>query len=359
MKKELRQIATIFKAEIDIASSIASTMRRRSVRIVGLFTFFLFASKGIVEANLPLPPSSSLPFLRGSGYTLAFAPSSSAKPLEKSKRSPILFSVVANNLDRINVIGSKIQSETAKQWSGLHDNVGREWGKVTSSIAKIFSRERHQGAKKLDEVLRTFQAVLNGNEVDTAQLLKACRAHLLLMKSGGAALRVVAKDMETNLNKAESLFHKLPPKEGRYLASLLENERQSGIHVGSELKDASAAMGLLWIRRSLAFQLEFYASLIPSNGRHPKDVAMDAYYNTLSPYHGWLLQKVFPLSLSQMPERQVFIAKFGGREVDELDRESEREIVKKLKMLVATWDPIINSWRYEFERLDLEDTRRA
>ncbi len=86
---------------------------------------------------------------------------------------------------------------------------------------------------------------------------------------------------------------------------------------------------------------------------------MDAYYETLIPYHGWLLQKSFLLSQSQMPKREAFIAKFGGREIEELDEEAETRIVKKLKRLVATWEPIIRTWKHEFERLDLEDTRRA
>jgi hypothetical protein len=60
-----------------------------------------------------------------------------------------------------------------------------------------------------------------------------------------------------------------------------------------------------------------------------------------------------------MPDRRVFIAKFGGTEVDNLSEELERDIVKKLKMLVSTWEPILNTWRNEFERLDLEDIRRA
>mmetsp|Transcript_3146 Transcript_3146/g.6953 ORF Transcript_3146/g.6953 Transcript_3146/m.6953 type:complete len:353 (+) Transcript_3146:219-1277(+) len=352
MKSEVNQIVNLFRTEIHFASSMLSFMRR-NVLVVGFFTIILFASKGFAEAHLSL---SSMPFLRG-GYT-AFAPSATT-PL-KNKRirpSPVLFGLV--NLQRtINIIGNKIQSETTKKWNDIPKNVGREWGKLTSSIGKLLSKEQRQGTRKLDDVLKTFKSVLSGDDVDTAQLLKACRAHLILMKTGGSAMRVVAKDMEGNLNKAEALFKKLP-REGKSLASLLENERESGIHDGNMLKNASAAMGLLWIRRSLAFQLDLYSSLIPINGQHPKDAAMDAYYKTLSPYHGWLLQKAFPLSLSQMPDRQAFIAKFGGTEVDDLDEAYEKEIVKKLKTLVATWEPIINTWSEEFQRLDLEDTRRA
>ena len=60
-----------------------------------------------------------------------------------------------------------------------------------------------------------------------------------------------------------------------------------------------------------------------------------------------------------MPDRRVFIAKFGGTEVDNLDEELEGEILRKLKILVSTWEPILNTWRNAFERLDLEDMRRA
>ena len=352
-KSELHQIMSLLKTEMHFATSRAFVSRRK-VLIAGIFAYFLFAGKDIVEASLPL---SSSPLLRG-GHS-AFVPSATTHfEVKRGRpRGPVLLGL--GDLQRtINVIGNKIQAETEKHWSGFHHNIEREWSKVISSMGKLLSGRERRGTGKLDNVLRAFTSVLNGNEVDTAQLIKACRAHLILMKSGGGALRLVAKDLEANLNKAESLFEKLP-EDGKSLASLLEAERRSGIHDGNMLKEDSAAMGLLWIRRSLAFQQNLYASLIPTNGRHPKDAAVQAYGKTLSPYHGWLLQKIFPASLSQMPDRRVFIAKFGGTEVDNLSEELEREIVKKLKMLVSTWEPILNTWRNEFERLDLEDIRRA
>merc|ERR1711966_15551 len=134
-------------------------------------------------------------------------------------------------------------------------------------FAKRFSKEKGGSSKKLDDVIILFKSVLNGSQLDTEQLLKACRAHLVLMRSGGAALKV-----------------------------------------------ESAAMGLLWIRRSLAFQLDLYLAVVSSHTRHPQAAAMEAYDKTLSPYRGWLLQKVFPMSLSQLPDRRTFIAKFGGRD---------------------------------------------
>ena len=60
------------------------------------------------------------------------------------------------------------------------------------SHAPPASRERQLRCTKLDDVCTTFSACLKGDEVDTAQLIEACKAHLVFMKSGGNSLRLVA-----------------------------------------------------------------------------------------------------------------------------------------------------------------------
>mmetsp|Transcript_14669 Transcript_14669/g.31887 ORF Transcript_14669/g.31887 Transcript_14669/m.31887 type:complete len:337 (+) Transcript_14669:224-1234(+) len=326
----------------------------------------LLISECVVEGRIPLP------FVRG-GST-ATATTRTIKTRQKQRRLPRNKGVnpiplIANNIKQgLGKVGGKIQHDT----KNLGKNIGRDWGKVTSTSRKLIAniprikiklpllrKNNLKSCKKLDEVCHTFASVQRGNEVDTAQLLKACRAHLAFMKTGGSSLRLVAKDLESNVKKAEKVYKK-SPKEGKRLSSLLQSEKSSGIHNGNELQEKSAAMGLLWIRRSLAFQLDLYASLIQQHGQvHPREAAYNAYSKHLSPFHGWALRKVFPASLSQMPSRHEFIAKFGGIDVDELNDEYDRAIAKKLKLLVATWDPLISSWEDEFERLDLEDTRRV
>jgi hypothetical protein len=231
---------------------------------------------------------------------------------------------------------------------------------LAASLPRVSSSKLDLRSSKLDEVIRTFAKVFDGREIDTAQLLKAIRAHLELMKSGGAALCLVAKDLDCNLRKVEALYTK-SPKECKTLSSLLELERTKDIHDGNRLKDPSAAMGLLWIRRSLAFQSDLYGSLIPSasDGMHPKDAAYEAYNEHLSPYHGWMLRTVTPASLSQMPHRAVFLSQFAEVDIDELDQEEEYKVIRKLRALVSTLEPLLTEWKDIFEMLDLEDTRRV
>jgi hypothetical protein len=252
-----------------------------------------------------------------------------------------------------------------------------------STLPRVTSSKLDLRSSRLDEAIRSFARAFAdrpGRDVDAGRLLRAIRAHLDLMRSvGGSALCLVARDLENNLRKAEAVYYGSPGK-FRTLSSLLEHEKDErpGLHNGSCLGEASAAMGLLWIRRSLAFQSHLFESLIPSpaddmrspsgggdgettggGGRHPRDAAHEAYQLHLAPYHGWMLRTAFPASLSQMPHRDVFLSKFGEVELEDLDRDAEYKIVRKLGALVSTLEPLLMLWRESYERLDLEDTRRV
>jgi hypothetical protein len=60
-----------------------------------------------------------------------------------------------------------------------------------------------------------------------------------------------------------------------------------------------------------------------------------------------------------MPDRQTFLAKFGGIKIDELTDDHSRDISRKLRSLIATWKPLLSKWKDEFDRLGLEDMRRV
>ncbi|KAL3801646.1 hypothetical protein HJC23_013151 [Cyclotella cryptica] len=302
----------------------------------------------------PNRPSTTFPyFLRGGSTATATVTRTKTRQRQRSKprRGPQEFVVGVQRLT------TKFQNDASRQWTNLQANAKREWDQFLADLPRI-RPHTFQSHSKLDEVCKSFSSVLtNNNGIDTAQLLKACRAHLAFIKSAGSSLRLVAKDLEGNLAKAEKLFHK-SPEACRHLSTLLELERSTGIHQGNVLKDPSAAIGLLWIRRSLAFQADLYASFLES-GIHPRDAAMSSYTKHLRPYHGWALSKLFSASLSQMPEREAFIAKFGGVDMDELTEECDADVKRKLKTLVDAWDPLLSCWKEDFERMGLEDTRKV
>ena len=59
----------------------------------------------------------------------------------------------------------------------------------------------------------------------------------------------------------------------------------------------------------------------------------------------------------------MFIANFGEIAEEKLNDEYGIVIARQLKVMVPTWDPLISSWKDEFERLGLglrlEDTRKT
>ena len=332
------------KRAIDANTTVVEMRRFRGWNLwVIVLTVAAYASaKNRLAADTHLPSLYSLPFLRG-GHAAAKVPRD-----QKIRRAHQWIPTFAH------AFGS--MQDTTKQWARP---VGRQLNRALAPIQRLLSQRTRNRGGKLDASLHAFKNVLKGDDLDTAQLLEAIRAHLALMRSGGPALKLVARDLESNLHKAETLFRSLPDRDRRTLEVLLYSEKQEGVHVGNELDNKSGAMGLLWIRRSLEFQRNFYLALIPSNGRHPKDSAVTAYEETLSPYHGWLLRNIFPASLSQMPSRDVFIARFAGIELEDLSQEIESQVIRKLRSLVVTWEPLLVAWKDIFERLDLEDVRQV
>jgi hypothetical protein len=296
--------------------------------------------------------SKSLPYNLRGGSTLATAQlKQKQRRQQRLRRKPEL-------LIKVHQLTIQLHDKSSHSIHQLQSNFDKDLQALIVQLQKIKLpqfKKKHNSA--LEEVCTSFSSVHSNSKIDTASLLKACRSHLSLMKSAGSSLKLVAKDLESNLAKCEKLYNSHTDK-CRTLSNLLSFERGLGIHDGNILKDPSAAIGLLWIRRSLAFQCELYSSLMYKSV-HPKEAAMNAYVKHLKPYHGWALGKLFEASLSQMPGREAFIAKFGGVDVDDLDESVDGEVVNRLRTLTDCWDPMLDCWKGEFERLGLEDTRRV
>lgn len=213
------------------------------------------------------------------------------------------------------------------------------------------------GRTQLFKVATSFENVLSsgGQHVDVDELLRACKVFAKIIRDIGHTS--AARDMENNICKAEATYRAAPPDQRHSLALLLQLERDSGIHgEGGKLSDPSAAMGLLWLRRSLAFQSEMYRAILKS--KDPSDAARDAYRLHLQPFHGWALRQLFSVSFSSMPRRDI-LAKLGGFQSQKFGDIEERATVEDLKWLVSVWQPILTQWQRTFEELGLEDVRRA
>lgn len=240
------------------------------------------------------------------------------------------------------------------------------WVLVTASPAhSIPSVARSERVTQMAKVARSFEPVLSqgsegsGGHMDVEHLLEACRTYADVMREMGQS--VTARDMESNIRKAEQVFLDTPLDRRRCLSSLLQIERETGIHrPGGVLNDRSAANGLLWLRRSLAFQNDVYSALL--DYKDPTEAALDAYRSQVQPYHGWVLRKAFTAKFSsRMPPRRDMLATLGGFDGGSVSfgQKEEEATLADLRDLVSVWQPMISHWRRTFEDLDLEDLRRV
>ena len=94
-----------------------------------------------------------------------------------------------------------------------------------------------------------------------------------------------AKQIDESLGQAE------PHNRCASLRGLLQTESASGIHkAGGVLADPSAAIALLWMRRSLQFLVHLLHELC-EQGTSVAAAMRAAYDAHLEPYHGWVLKQ--------------------------------------------------------------------
>jgi Glycolipid transfer protein (GLTP) len=93
------------------------------------------------------------------------------------------------------------------------------------------------------------------------------------------------------------------------LKEILGYEIEMDINPASRLprlKDKSASMGVLWVRRQLHYQTLLFdnAMKIPSKFSSTAEAVMAAYKSVYDKYHGWAVQKIFNYSFQAAPEAE-------------------------------------------------------
>ncbi len=203
-----------------------------------------------------------------------------------------------------------------------------------------------------------FEGVLEGHDIVVPQLLRACKKLEETMRFLGQTS--TANDFHSNVEKVERLLQQAPAESRNTMYALLSYEKSLGIHPPSEgskrrLKDPSAAMGLLWIERSLSFNHAMYKEVLRK--AEPVKAAMNAYQTVLEPFHSWTLRKLTTASIQHTtPAReQLFAQLAGNRAEDPVLKATQNDLCRLLNNL----GPLIRRWRETFEELDLDDNRKV
>lgn len=87
------------------------------------------------------------------------------------------------------------------------------------------------------------------------------------------------------------------------LYELLKDEVDFDVHKGKlpRLKEKSAAMGLLWVRRQFQYQAAIFENVRSGRYSDVPEAVGAAYKETYDKYHGWAVQKIFNYSFKAAP----------------------------------------------------------
>ena len=222
-------------------------------------------------------------------------------------------------------------------------------------------------------------------DLDLAAVLAAFEASMTVMGALGPAMLLVTKNDAANIAKVRAALAERGGGGGGggggsgTVRALLEREIADGVHTlngedegeggsfsssggggGVVLADPSAAMGLLWLARSLHFlvaatdqlrqkgeaELDAETAAAAAGGattfgggdmfEDPMAGALRlAYAESLEPYHGWMLRKTLQLASSQAPSYPA-VLQLWGPGVGEAER---------LSLITAEMGPFVASGR--------------
>lgn len=211
-------------------------------------------------------------------------------------------------------------------------------------------------------LIQPFEACMDkeNDEIRLDYLLDACKKFKHAMVAFGQ--KAMSENMAQNIEKVERARAMAPPEHQKTLRSLLQYEKACGVRSPSDgkLRKESAAMSLLWIRRSVAFQHQFNINLVEQPELPSLAAATRAYEKEVEPYHSWGLKKVFKVALrTTTPPRSKTLAQLHGSADDDLNETELVRTIEEIKALRDTWQPLLNQWKSTFESLQLEDDSKA
>jgi len=107
------------------------------------------------------------------------------------------------------------------------------------------------------------------------------------------------------------------------IRDLLDFEVEMGVNPSGSLprlKEKSAAMGLLWVRRQLQYQTLLFDNVmgIPAKFSSTAGAVSAAYKSVYDRYHGWAVQKIFSYSFQSAPEAEEIYKHMNPRLLEEV-----------------------------------------
>ena len=150
--------------------------------------------------------------------------------------------------------------------------------------------------------------------------------------------------------------HDGTPPRSPTLRELLRFEIDHGVQTRAKLprlKEKSAGMGLLWVRRQLQYQTVIFTNMldVPSVFPSAIDAVRVAYSDVYNNFHGWAVQKIFNYSFQAAPEVEIVYRHMNPRKLEEVMRRARNGDIGKreVRFAVAETTPVMKTVMEEDE----------
>ncbi len=203
---------------------------------------------------------------------------------------------------------------------------------VVQNVAKIESAAHEWIASRSDEEL-------------------ANDALVLARKRQEACVRDGDNEDDCEVTVTEESIQRRSPT----LRQLLQYEIDNNTHNNSKLprlKDKTAAMGLLWVRRQLHYQTTIFDNItsVPKVFSTVIEAVGAAYGEVYGDIHGWAVQKIFNYSFQSAPKTDIIFRHMNPRRLEKVKKaairgtptgSSDAEEITKVNLALSTHDALV------------------
>ncbi|GAB1608140.1 glycolipid transfer protein-like isoform X1 [Argonauta hians] len=145
-----------------------------------------------------------------------------------------------------------------------------------------------------------FPEIKEQGHIDVQLLLQASRHIVTFLESFGTTFSPIRSDITGNIEKLQTKYNTDPDKFS-HLEAMFQDEQEN------KTTDY-AGISALWLMRALDFIHIFLSGYVEehmagekSQSLHP--LIKSSYEKSLSPYHGWIVQKLFSIISITAPSR--------------------------------------------------------
>lgn len=223
-------------------------------------------------------------------------------------------------------------------------------------------------ATALYQLACAWRGSLVGQDADDLNLERLSKAfELSFTVVGGAIGAVMAPSVNNDQGNLGVLGKQAEKMKKTTLHALLEAELATGAHKptassGHTLRDPSAALAVVWLRRSLELQTAIIKGLVrdrtAGSNLLMSAIVTAAYTETLERFHNWMLKGTMKVAFNAAPSKDAVVRNLQGKYPKSSDGDGFGPLFTDLKLVIDAQIAVMRAMAKPLVALDLDRTAK-